>query len=341
VAQIDDLKSAAASVQRSGLARFFAKYAADRADDYAALIAFTGLFSVFPLIGALLALLGLLLRDEELLAQVTQAISSLFPSDLTELLSFIQETRRIGGVLGVASLFGLLWSGSAMFGTMARAFDVFYGVPERGLLAQRLMAIAMIFVFVLLIVISIGASSAGAVLIALSSALPAEFQDPGLFELLLGWGLALASGWLLFLVMYWVVPNVRQGPGAVWRGALFAAVLFALLNQLFPTYLRFFGGGFATYKTIGLFLLLMTWFYLLARILVLGAELNAFLRPVHPAVPPLTAMAGAAAGLTPEPPSRRSRLLTTALETALLLGLLVALGRRTNSSPGSARSSRT
>jgi hypothetical protein len=44
--------------------------------------------------------------------------------------------------------------------------------------------------------------------------------------------------------------------------------------------LRFFGGGFAAYKTIGLFLLLMTWFYFLARIVVLGGELNAFLRPV-------------------------------------------------------------
>jgi membrane protein len=341
VAQIDDLKSAAASVQRSGLARFFAKYTGDRADDYAALIAFTGLFSIFPLIGALLALVGLLLRDPELLADVTRAISSLFPSELTELVDFIQETRRIGGLLGVASLFGLLWSGSTMFGTMERAFDVFYGLPERGLLAQRLMAIAMIFVFVLLIVISIGASSAGAVLLALSSALPAEVRDPGLLELLLGWGIALASGWLLFLAIYWVVPNARQGPGAVWRGALLAAVLFTLLNQIFPTYLKFLGGGFAAYKTIGLFLLLMTWFYLLARILVLGAELNAFLSPVHPEVPPLTAMAGAAAGLPHEAPGRLRRLLTTALEGLLLLGLLIALGRKSRNSPRPAASGRT
>jgi uncharacterized BrkB/YihY/UPF0761 family membrane protein len=199
----------------------------------------------------------------------------------------------------------------------------------------------MVFVFVLLIVVSIGASSAGAVLLALSSALPAEFRDPGLLQLLLGWGLALASGCLLFLVTYWVVPNVRQGPGAVWRGALLAAVLFTLLNQLFPTYLRFLGGGFGAYKTIGLFLLLMTWFYLLARILVLGAELNAFLRPAHPSVPPLTAMAGAAAGLTPESPGRLRRLLTTALEIALLLGLLFAVGRRAGNSPRPATSSRT
>ena len=329
------------SVHRSGLFRFFGKYADDRADDYAALIAFTGLFSIFPLIGALLALLGLLLRDDQVLAEVTRTISSLFPSELTDLIDFIQETRKIGGVLGIASLLGLLWSGSALFGTMARAFDVFYGVPERGLLAQRLTAIAMIFVFVLLIVVSIGASSATTLLIALSSALPAEFQDPGLLELLLGWGLSLASGWLLFLVTYWVVPNVRQGPGGVWRGALLAAVLFALLNQLFPTYLRFLGGGFAAYKTIGLFLLLMTWFYLLARILVLGCELNAFLRPAHPIVPPLTAMAGAAAALTPEPPGRMRRLLMAALELLLLLGVLIAVGRRAGHSPRAAGSGRT
>jgi hypothetical protein len=51
-----------------------------------------------------------------------------------------------------------------------------------------------------------------------------------------------------------------------------------ILTQAFPIYLRFLGGGFATYKALGVFLLLMTWFYFLANILVAGALFNAMLR---------------------------------------------------------------
>ncbi len=56
-----------------------------------------------------------------------------------------------------------------------------------------------------------------------------------------------------------------------------AIVLFVLLNQAFPLYFSLLGGSYAAYKTLGLFLVLMTWFYCLAIIMVLGVELNAFL----------------------------------------------------------------
>jgi membrane protein len=67
----------------------------------------------------------------------------------------------------------------------------------------------------------------------------------------------------------------------VWPGALLAVVLFSLVNQLWPLYIQFVGDGFAFYKTLGLFLLLLTWLHLLARILVRGGVLNAFLYPVN------------------------------------------------------------
>ena len=50
-----------------------------------------------------------------------------------------------------------------------------------------------------------------------------------------------------------------------------------ILNQAFALYFSVLGGSYAAYKTLGLFLMLMTWFYCLAVILVLGVELNAFL----------------------------------------------------------------
>ena len=318
---------AQATVQKarqSGLGRFVAKYGEDRADDHAALIAFTALFSIFPLIGALLTLLGFVVRDPATLDVLREAISQQFPGQVADLLSFLQETREISGLLGVVSLLGFLWSGSALFGTMARAFNTFYGLSNRGFLGQRIMAFVMIFVFLILIVISVAASSLAAFLLAFSAQLPFALPGRGLLEGLIGWGVSFLAAWLLFLALYRVVPNGPLSLGRVWPGALLGAGLFLLLIQLFPLYLSFFGGGFAAYKTLGLFLLLMTWFYFLARILVLGCELNAFWRPLpRPAEVAVEPVAPAAPERT-----ERHGLKERVLELAVVAGLVLLVARR-------------
>jgi uncharacterized BrkB/YihY/UPF0761 family membrane protein len=93
----------------------------------------------------------------------------------------------------------------------------------------------------------------------------------------IGWAVALASAVAMFAAVSRVVPNTPLGLRDVWPSALLAGALFVALSQAFPLYFRVLGGGYAAYKTLGLFLVLMTWPYCLAIILVLGAELNAFL----------------------------------------------------------------
>lgn len=281
MAPIEQAKSSLQRLKDSRLGQFFAKYGRNQAEDYAVLIAFSALFSIFPLIGALLTLLGLLLRDEQKLAELVETMNRLFPAQLADLLGFLQETKQITGLLGIVSLVGLLWSASNLFGAMSRAFNHFYGVEDRGFIRQRLMAFGMIFVFLGLVFVSVAAAGAATFLLGFSAERsPIAIPGLGLLQSLLGWGVSLASAFLLFLAVFRIVPNAPLSFGMVWRGALLAAVLFALINQFFPLYLKFFGGGFAAYKTLGLFLLLMTWFYFLARILVLGSELNAFLQPL-------------------------------------------------------------
>jgi membrane protein len=203
------------------------------------------------------------------------------------------------------SFFGLLWSGSALFGSMALAFNSFYSLKDRGFIGQRLMAFVMIFVFLVLIIVSVVASGAATFLLGFpAELLPIDVPGLGLLQSVAGWGLSVASAFLMFLAIYRIVPNGPMTLGGIWKGALLAAVLFALINQLFPIYLRFFGGSFQAYKTLGLFLLLMTWFYLMARILVLGCELNAFLNPL-PASAQTVPQPQPVTGQTTEPHSDR------------------------------------
>lgn len=322
----------------SPLGRFARKYAADQGDEQAALIAFHSLFSIFPLIGGLLALLGYFVREPETMASLVETVQKLFPAQIADLVSFIHETRQLSGLLSVLSLLGLLWSGSAIFGSMAQAFNRFYGVPDRGFLGQKLMAFSMIFVFLGLTLFSVLAAGLSTTLLTIGSgSLPFEVPRVGVLQSLLGYAVSVGSAFLLFLSVFRIVPNAPLRLRHVWPGALLAAVLFSLLNQLFPLYLRFFGGGFEAYKTLGLFLLLMTWFYFLARILVLGAELNAFRHPLpRTAVEQRTgrATAGATQLVPPaEPigaPARRGLSRGRAgLALTWLLSLILAwMGRR-------------
>ncbi len=91
-----------------------------------------------------------------------------------------------------------------------------------------------------------------------------------------GWLVSLGSATLMFLALYRIVPNRPLTLAQVWPGAALAGGLFVVLAQAFPLYLHVFGGTYTAYKTLGLFLLLMTWVYCLAVVTVLGAELNAF-----------------------------------------------------------------
>ena len=262
-------------LKRSSAGRFYAKYSADRADEGAMVIAWQALFSLFPLLLGLLAIFGLLLRDPERRGSIAGAIASQFPGQVADLLSFMEETRELGGLLGAISVIGLLWSGSTLFGTIAQVFNRFYGAPDRGFLGQTLMALTMMVLYIVLTLVSVLSSGAATFLVGASEhILPVRI--PG-SAYLAGWLIGLGAAVLMFLALYRVVPNAQLSLADVWRGAVLAGALFVILNQSFPLYLRFFGGGFENYKTLGLFLLLMTWFYFMARILVLGAELNAFL----------------------------------------------------------------
>jgi membrane protein len=203
---------------------------------------------------------------------------------------------------------------------MAKAFNRFYDLPRRGFVTQRIVDFVMIFVFLILIIVSVGASSATTFLLSFSAERsPIPLPDLGPLQTWVGWGISLASAFLLFLAIYRVVPNGPVTLGGVWRGALVGAVLFFVITQLFPLYLLLFGGGFAAFQVLGVALLLMTWFYFLARIVVLGCQLNTFLNPLPspaaaPAAPAEQSSAAAAPGL-------RKRLL----DLALLAGLLVVL----------------
>ena len=158
--------------------------------------------------------------------------------------------------------------------------------------------------------------------------------DVPYFAFAIGWLVSLASAVLMFLVLYRFVPNARLKLWHVWKGAVLAGVSFVLLTQIFPLYLRYLGSGFAAYKALGVFLLLMTWFYFLALILCAGALFNSVLTghvssPARERAQAKAASARSSAEARQEPTSTGSVkvLIWTGL-TATVTSLMLILARQ-------------
>jgi uncharacterized BrkB/YihY/UPF0761 family membrane protein len=76
----------------------------------------------------------------------------------------------------------------------------------------------------------------------------------------------------MFELMYRAAPNLQLGWRDVVPGAAVAAVLFEIAKNLFVVYVRNFMGTDNVYGAVGGVIVLLTWCYFSAMILLIGAE---------------------------------------------------------------------
>jgi membrane protein len=295
-----------ANLRQSAAGRFFKKFQDDRGTSLAILLAWGTLNTLFPLVLGMSALAGLVLQDEQRLAQLTTQIAQLFPEQVAVNLSgVLQDTRKSAAAIGIVGLALLLFNGTGFFVNVQAVFNQAYHAEDRGLIGQRAVGLLMLVVATILLVGSGVAFGIGQFLAtagnAVFEALPFEVPGRGLVGALTGSAVSIVLALATFVLLYRILPNVTQTWRQALPGAVLVAVLFFMIIQVFPLYLAFFGQGFQTYALFGTFLLMMLWCYVLGIILVLGAELNAFLKD------PTLAERSAHRAAAMQPPSAQAR----------------------------------
>src|SRR5207302_2376573 len=92
-------------------------------------------------------------------------------------------------------------------------------------------------------------------------------------------GASLGLVFLVFLILYRFVPRREVSLRDVWLGALLAAAGWELVKELFALYLGSSLANYsAVYGTMGTVIALLTWIYISAVIILVGAE---FTSEVH------------------------------------------------------------
>lgn len=258
---------------------FYMKFNNDWSWNNAAGLAYNLLLAMFPIVIALAAVLGFILGTldpntyQQEINRITAAFSTLAGVEPL-VASALKYLQRSAGILGIIAVIFSIFNGSRLFLFMEGCLDIIYHVKPRGVIAQNVMAVLMVFLFVALIPIIILASAVPALVFSLlqETFLKQIFGNSFFFSLsgIIG---GLIACYLLFQVIYIVVPNQKISYRNSWRGAVVAAALLEAFLVLFPLYVAHFLGFFA--GALGL-LILLIFFYYFALILFLGAEINAF-----------------------------------------------------------------
>ena len=248
------------------------KFISDRGTHLAAMIAYFALLSLVPLIFLALALLGLFGRADESSYLVTE-LETIFPSasieQIVDVVNRIQENAATLGIIG--GLF-LVWTSLGLFSVLESAFNIVYGRANRSFFRGKAVGI-------LLLVSSLLVLFAGLVIGSVGFDLLRDFAPGFVGNGYVAYGLSLlvstAAVFVFLVSVYYLLTNVRLELADVVPGAAFAAVVLQLTFQALPLYVRLTSRDeVVALKAFGAPVILLIWLYVMANVIVLGAEVN-------------------------------------------------------------------
>jgi YihY family inner membrane protein len=260
------------------------KYGDDQAGRHAALLAYYGFFSLFPLLLVAVTVIGFILQGRSDLAdRIVDSAAAQFPIIGTSIARTVAGSRLRGSglALGVGSALAL-WGGLGVGDAAQAAMNGIWNVPRRrypNFFLRRLRGLAWLVVL-----------GGGLLLASLAAGL--AHAAGSAWSGVAGVAASALVNTLLFLVGFRVL-TVRNVPlRSLLPGAVVAAVAWALLQWLGGWYVgRQLSRATNTYGTFALVIGLLSWLYLAATVTLYAAELNAVLArhlwPRSLAPPPL------------------------------------------------------
>lgn len=261
--------------------RFTAAWRAASEDNIgilAAGVSYYAFLALVPLLVAAVLSYGLIADAETVAAHAAQ-LARMLPASAAELVSDQLEgivgtsaqKKGLGLLLALAlALVGARNGAASIITALTMAFN---RQETRSFLRGTLVALAVTVCAV------IGLGLVVAVL-SLAAGLESRLGGLGPVASVLGYAALLGIGVAAIGLLYRLaVPGFRPSWRAVLPGAVFAAAAAVAFTAAFGIYVANFGNYNATYGSLGAVVVLLTWLYLVAYVLLFGAELDAVRLP--------------------------------------------------------------
>jgi membrane protein len=261
------------------LKRTVKEFQADNLTDWAAALTYYGVQALFPALLVLVSILGLLGANttQTLIDNLAVVAPGTAKTIITNAIQNLQSNRGSAGVAFVIGIVGALWSASGYIGAFTRASNAVYEVGEgRPFWKLRPQQLLITLVLVILVAIS-------AIAVVVTGGLAEQVGK------LVGVGSTAVQVWdiakwpvlvvlvsLMFAVLYWAAPNVRQ-PGFRWvsPGSFLAVVVWLIASGLFALYVANFASYNKTYGSLGGVIAFLVWLWISNVAILLGIEFDA------------------------------------------------------------------
>jgi membrane protein len=256
------------------------KFFSDRGPHLAAMIAYFALLSFVPLLFLTVSLLGLAGRPDESSYLVSELKRAFPGSSVASIVHTIREIQKHATALGIVGGAALLWTSLSLFSVLESAFNIVYGQPNRSFLRGKLLAVGLMLLSLVTLFVGLLAGSIGFDLLT-------RYAGGVSGNSYVAYGLSVAVSLIavfVFLVaVYYLLTNVEHTFTDVLPGAVVAAIALEASFQVLPLYVRF-SGNVVALKAFGGPALLLVWLYVMANVMVFGAEVNWWLteRRKHP-----------------------------------------------------------
>jgi membrane protein len=207
-------------------------------------------------------------------------LTSVAPSSAKDIVNTaLENLQGDRGAAGVAFAIGLvlaLWSASGYIGAFIRASNAIYEVEEgRPFYKLRPMQVGITFVLVVLLAVSaLAVVITGPVTEEVGNLIGLGNTAQTIFDIA-KWPVLLVIVSLMFSILYYAAPNVKQ-PGFRWitPGGILAVVVWVIASLAFAAYTANFPNN-KTYGTFGGVIFFLTWLWISNIAVLLGQELNA------------------------------------------------------------------
>ena len=241
-------------------------------------VAYYWLISIFPL---LLVVINILPYFQIPVSNFLKVVNEFLPDTMYDVVAkIITEvlTQPSTGLLSFAVL-SALWTFSKSMNYLQKAFNKAYGVAKsRGLIYQQLMSLLVSFGLQILFALALFLSVFGRMLLNLIKSY--WKSDSPLFDYLqdLTGPLVYTLIFAILVMLYYFLPNVKvRRIRYVLPGSIFVLLTLVLILNIFSASVNHYINNLVEVRFVSsiIFVVTMFWFILLAKILIIGAVINA------------------------------------------------------------------
>jgi membrane protein len=252
----------------------------DDVPDAAAAIAYYGFLAIPSLLLVAVGFFGLW-AGPDTIRRVVDKLGEVVPSEAVTLvqttLTNVTENRSGGLVMVIVGFVLAAWTVSGAMGAVMRALNrVHRRKEERGFVVQRGTGLVMVVLALIAIALVFGLLVLGPVLSGWVGGLVGAKTAVSVLWWVGQWPILLVGLAVAFALIFWLGPD-RERPRfrPLTAGAMLATLVWLVASGAFAVYVSMFSSYNKAWGSLAAVIVMLTWLWLSALALLIGAELDA------------------------------------------------------------------